>query len=395
MKIIIHRGADEIGGSCIELRHNGKSILLDYGSPLNTDKPTVPQTLAPERVDAIIASHLHQDHIGMADTLDVPIYIGERALAMVREASVWIDSAPALDRAIPYHPLKPFETAGFTITPYPVDHSAFDSYALLIEASGKRVFYSGDFRCSGYASSKTKNLIKSPPENVDVLLMEGTAIGGNTHGNTKEADLIDEIRDNVDKGTGMVLLAASSQNIDRLITAYKAANRLGRKFVVDAYAYSMLKATDVSSILGALNNMPVFLPQHQRVKIKNEQLFDKLCPYSQRIYLENIAEAPEKYIILYRHAHNYIFSADMLKNAIMLYSMWSGYLTGDSGIETFVKQNGLELRHVHTSGHADLAALQDLAAALKPGMLIPVHSENPELYSNYFDNVKLIKEIEI
>lgn len=35
MNILIHRGAEEIGGNCIELEANGKSILLDLGAPLS------------------------------------------------------------------------------------------------------------------------------------------------------------------------------------------------------------------------------------------------------------------------------------------------------------------------------------------------------------------------
>ena len=30
----IHKGTDEIGGSCIELSTNNTTILLDYGTPL-------------------------------------------------------------------------------------------------------------------------------------------------------------------------------------------------------------------------------------------------------------------------------------------------------------------------------------------------------------------------
>jgi len=43
-----------------------------------------------------------------------------------------------------------FTIAGpFTVTPIPTDHSAFDAYMLLIEGAGKRILYTGDFRCHG------------------------------------------------------------------------------------------------------------------------------------------------------------------------------------------------------------------------------------------------------
>ncbi|MFC7483088.1 hypothetical protein ACFQX7_28070 [Luedemannella flava] len=34
MRVRIHRGAREIGGSCVELQAAGESILLDLGRPL-------------------------------------------------------------------------------------------------------------------------------------------------------------------------------------------------------------------------------------------------------------------------------------------------------------------------------------------------------------------------
>ena len=37
MQIVIHRGAHEVGGSCVELSHDGTTILLDVGLPLDCD----------------------------------------------------------------------------------------------------------------------------------------------------------------------------------------------------------------------------------------------------------------------------------------------------------------------------------------------------------------------
>ncbi len=33
MKIKIHKGTDEIGGSCVELKTENTTILIDYGTP--------------------------------------------------------------------------------------------------------------------------------------------------------------------------------------------------------------------------------------------------------------------------------------------------------------------------------------------------------------------------
>ncbi len=42
---------------------------------------------------------------------------------------------------------------------------------------------------------------------------------------------------------GMVLVACSAQNIDRVVTIYRAAKQTGRTLIVDSYAAEVLKAT--------------------------------------------------------------------------------------------------------------------------------------------------------
>src|SRR5690606_19423111 len=69
--LTIHRAADEIGGNCIELEHDGRRLLLDAGSPLVGDGTTVPQGAIPRTLDTskdiagLVISHPHQDHWGL------------------------------------------------------------------------------------------------------------------------------------------------------------------------------------------------------------------------------------------------------------------------------------------------------------------------------------------
>jgi ribonuclease J len=398
MKIIIHRGADEIGGSCIELAHKAGSILLDLGAPLNDEaEAVIPPTVDMGGIRAVIVSHSHHDHVGLVDSLpeSIPVYIGAGAERIMRAAALWISNSVKLSNAAVYLPYKPFQVAGFTVTPYPVDHSAFDSYALLIEAGGKKVFYTGDFRSSGYASYKTKSLLKNPPKDVDALLMEGTTVGSDTHGNAPEESLTDRICNAVRADTGLVFLAASSQNIDRLVTAIKAANKLKRTLVIDNYAYSVLKATEIKSITGALSRVKVFIHRRQKLKIIKDKLFDERPPSRQRVYEDDLIAGEKKYILLYRFAHTETFREAEFKNPLLIYSMWSGYFDRDEAIKKFISDKGFRYEHIHTSGHADVKTLQRLAKAVKPKMIIPVHTEKPEAYMGLFDNVKITKDIEL
>jgi transposase InsO family protein len=57
----------------------------------------------------------------------------------------------------------PFRLGKFEITPFLTDHSAFDAYMLLVEAGGRRILYSGDFRIHGRKSALVDRLMANPP----------------------------------------------------------------------------------------------------------------------------------------------------------------------------------------------------------------------------------------
>ena len=157
MRICIHRGTQEIGGTCIEVEAQGKRIALDVGLPLDApdDEPhenllsPVPGfTEADDTLLGVLISHPHLDHYGLTRHIrpGVPIHIGEAAHRIMCAASDYVPNGHAFDNPHFLANDTPVQIGPFRITPRLVDHSAFDAYSLLVEANGKRVFYSGDFR---------------------------------------------------------------------------------------------------------------------------------------------------------------------------------------------------------------------------------------------------------
>jgi len=177
MKIIIHRGTREIGGSCVELRAQGKSLLLDIGMPLvnedgtrftgeRLDRPVdelVRERLLPDipglygdgpcNVLAIIVSHSHLDHCGLGHfaRADVPVYVTKGTKAVLDINSIFLPNAePLKNAAILPDAWQDFDIGPFTVRAWPVDHSAADAVAFEVVAEGKKVFYSGDLRGHGW-----------------------------------------------------------------------------------------------------------------------------------------------------------------------------------------------------------------------------------------------------
>jgi len=405
MNLTIHRGSKEIGGSCVEVESQGKRLLIDFGLPLDAEgdpKQFLPNVSGLDGNDpsllGILISHPHQDHFGLLELIDPSIKLGIGAAAR----QILTAAGPFMpNRYTPptagwdFESEKQIQIGPFTITPYLVDHSAYDSYALLIEADGKRVFYSGDFRAHGRKGSLFEKMLRNPPKDIDALLLEGTCIGRIETGDAFpteqeiEAEFVQAFTDT----KGLALVQCSAQNIDRIVSVFRACKRTGRTLVIDLYAAAVLEATGNKNLPQSdWEGVALFLPQSQRVKVKKNGWFDLLEEHSShRIYMDAIQQHPEKHTLLFRSLHSGDLERDgNLEEASYIYSQWEGYWGRDSFEKTqsWLKKQGIPKHSIHTSGHAGPADLQKLAKALAPRKLIPIHSFEPGRYSELFENVE-------
>lgn len=282
----------------------------------------------------------------------------------------------------------------FTITPFLVDHSAYDACAVLVEADGKRLFYTGDLRAHGRKSSLFERFVASPPPNVDVLLMEGTCIGREDQDFPTEDDLVPRLADIFRHTKGMPLVWCSGQNIDRIVTIWKACLLADRQFIVDMYTAEILQATGNRRLPQAdWNGMRLFLPRSQKWRIKNEKAFEVVKPYyPHRIYPEHLPEAGSKSVMLFRPSMvRDMEDAGCLNEACVVCSVWPGYVgtEGNRQYLDWVNRRRLPLHRYHTSGHASVPDLRRLRDAFAKAIAVPVHLEDRERFAGLFHGVQL------
>lgn len=406
MRVCIHRGTAEIGGTCIEIESQGSRIVLDAGLPLS-DPTTNPETLIPAvvglrgdsgaDVPTLLISHPHMDHAGLIRYINpqVPVRMGAAGKQILDRTAFWLGHSADSRLHVPWSNGEPFQIHGFTVTPFLVDHSAYDAYALLIEAEGKRLFYSGDFRGHGRKQVLFERMLTKPPGSIDVLFMEGTVIGRESEPRRfpTESDLEQTFREHLQATKGLSMLWTSAQNVDRLVTVYRAALWCGRVLVLDAFTAEMLNATGNPHIpQGDWANIRVYFPDWMRRKIKAGGHFDVLARYrSNRIFLEELAADPAKYVLMFRPSmKEEIGKVIPLTGAQLLYSHWDGYLREDASrsVLAWLKEQGIPMHSVHTSGHASLPDLQRFAEALRPKRLVPIHSFQTSRFEEFFANVE-------
>jgi ribonuclease J len=404
MKLCIHRGAQQIGGSCVELESQGQRLLLDLGLPLESEEnspeflPKVSGLLESDpTLLGVLVSHPHMDHYGLLGHVrpELPVAMGAAARRILEAAAPWVPGAVVPAPGPVLEDRKTFVLGPFQVTPFLVDHSAYDSYALLVEADGKRIFYSGDFRAHGRKGKLYDRMITHPPAGIDVLIMEGSSLGRiglDTTFETEdelEARLVAEIQ----AAEGLALVYASAQNIDRVVTVFRAAKRSGRRLVIDLYNAAILEATGKDSIPQSYwPQVALFIPQYQRIQIKENARFDLLRQHSaHRIYQEDLAADPGAYALMFRPVHQRdLERAGALGGARFIYSMWEGYLDEGSGarVKLWAERLGIPFTRIHTSGHAGPADLKRFAQALAPKVVVPIHSFHPGSFPDLFPNVE-------
>jgi len=424
MNFKIHRGTKEIGGSCVEIWSKSTRVVVDFGMPLvNPDKTqfdsrTIKNFSVKELISkgvlpdikglyeklentALILSHAHQDHFGLIKYVDenCKIYLGKATQELIKIANIFTNQDWKISNNQHFESGKPFVFGDIEITPYLMDHSAFDAYAFLIKADGKSLFYSGDFRVHGRKTKAFDWFSYNIEKNVDYLLLEGTTIGRVNKSFPTESEIETEFVNTFKTSKGINLIYTSGQNIDRLVSIYRACKRTEKTLAIDFYIANVLKElSEFGAIPYPSKNFPeikVFFPYRLSRMISNkgnERLLYRFKDY--KITKEQIGEQFDKTVMIVRPSMlkdlEYIKG---LENGIFIYSMWDGYKkekTTKRFID-FLVGKGMTEKRIHTSGHADRDALKRMVEVLKPKNLVPIHTFEGDEYENIFTGTKVLR----
>lgn len=397
--LTVHRGTHQIGGTCIEIQHtSGERLILDAGRPLDAPEGAnglVPGSLDCSRPATVLISHPHQDHWGVIDRLPAswPIWTGSKSAQLIAIPGELLRRP--LTRAFMTWDSRSrrFDVGAFAVTPILTDHSAFDAYMLLIEADGKRILYTGDFRRHGRKSVLVDRMMANPPADIDVLLMEGTNLGSDKPVRS-ERELEQDFRALFNRTKGRVFVTWSGQNIDRTVTLYRAAKQAGRTLVIDLYTADVLdRISDGTGLpYPGIDNLKVVITKGLRSRYSRngrEDFIERMAPFG--IAARNLVGG--RHVTMLRSALIQDYErAGVVPNADDAYnfSMWNGYRADPyhSAALEWCKRAGSEVADIHTSGHASPADLRAFTTAIQPKVIIPVHGNAWDEHSDRFGNVK-------
>lgn len=421
----IYQG-NQIGGcvTVITYSENNKTIrlMVDYGQSLPGSE--IPDDFeydwANEPVDGVFFTHYHGDHTGRFTEIppEIKLYMGATARKVMINIQTALSFSPNPDvsesakralsilnddnRIIEITENKPvvFELAynanyspkcnTVTITGYSLDHSAYDAYMYLIETPDKSILHTGDFRGHGYRGEALiptiqKHVRRFGKRAVDILVTEGTMMNRSSEKIIAEKDLRREAEKQIQKHK-YVFLICSSTNLDSLASFYSAAHMI-RPYRMRMYTYSEYVCQQLNTFTETAGKRST-LYQFKHVHPLNleKELHHKNWnkPIKQKELMREhgflAIIKPENF------CEKYIDEFLDLK-PIIIYSMWDGYLNPQhkaykADWDSFLKRQeakGVEVKHLHTSGHADAAMIAEVIETVNPMEAIyPIHTENAD-----------------
>ena len=325
--------------------------------------------------------------------------MGAATQRILKAAAPFLPHGFAPDDVLELADRRPLQIGPFRITPYLVDHSAYDAYSLVIEAGARRLFYTGDIRGHGRKGKLFERLLSHPPRPVHAMLMEGSSLGrlGPDQRFPSEDDIEARFAEAF-RIPGFVGVCASAQNIDRMVSIYRACKQTRRTLVLDLYAAEVMAATGNPNIPKAeWANVAVYVPEYQRRHVKRAGRFDLTERYKpHRIFREALTPMAARGVMLFRPAM--LADVDLMPGvwtgARMFWSQWEGYLAGPANNEFREKlaARGVTLEVIHTSGHADIVDLKRLAEKTAPKRLVPIHTFDGDRFAEFFPNVERRKD---
>ncbi len=406
LRISIHRPA-QIGGQITRISTATSSIIIDLGHNLPNNKGDEDPLDNREAIealtagcDAILYTHYHGDHVGLCKHVpsNIPQYIGPIAkrvmeckhskLTYVREIDKSEDgektsrgaeeTLASIRRMKPYKDKKDLWFGDIKVTPYFVSHSAADAHMLLIEAEGKKILHTGDFRGHGLLSKGLEPTLNYYIKHVDVLITEGTMLSRSNEKVRSEHKIGNMARDLM-RQYKYVFIHCSSTDLERLTVFEKAArdSRPNIPIVTDNFQKEVLNI--FSETAG---------------KETDAFIFDIDKIYDYRNYNTKLKNwMKERGFVMFVRATNKfndflddIFPFTNPKQTIFIYSLWDGYITReDTRNDDYIalqkrfqsKEFPATIVPLHTSGHATPETLRKVCEKLRPTIaIIPIHREH-------------------
>ena len=377
-------GVGDIGMNCALYGHAGRWIMVDLGVMFGDEttpgiEVIVPDTAIAEavrdRLDAIVITHAHEDHIGAVPhlwpELGAPVHVTPFSAAFLRR-KLRDEGVEVSVPIVEHRPGERFAAGPFELEYLPLAHSIPEPNALVLRTAAGAVFHTGDWKLDpGPVVGKPVDervFRRLGDEGVAAMVCDSTnaTIDG---ASGSEADLLNSLTDLVASRRNRVAFACFASNVARLDTVSRAAGANGRS--VALVGRSLKRMNEIARQCGYLADIPSFVSeQHSGYLSPSSAVL--ICTGSQgepRAALARIASGSHPHVSL-ESGDTLVFSSRTIPgNERAVARLQDRFLR--MGVEIVTSRDAF----VHVSGHPGCDELRRMYDWIRPKAAVPVHGE--------------------
>jgi ribonuclease J len=380
-------GLGEVGKNLTVYELDDEIVVVDAGLAFPRDEHLGVDLVLPDfsylrdradKVRAVLITHAHEDHVGalpylMRDVRVPEIWATKLTLGLLQSKldEHGLLHAAELREAVPED--DAVQIGSFRAEFVRMAHSVPDTVAILLEAGGRRVLHTGDYKLDhtpvdGLRTDVGK-LAEIGNRGVDLLL--GDSTNAERPGVTGSERLVGEaFRQIIPVREGRILVASFASNVHRMQQAVDVAVETGRKVCV--IGRSMRKNLNIARNLG-------YLEAPDDTFIRPPEL-EELAPHEAMILCTGSQGEPMS--ALTRIAYHDHPAVDLERGDTVILSakpVPGNELRVHDTINRLAKA-GAEVLHqeiapVHVSGHGNAEEIRTILGLVRPKGVMPVHGE--------------------
>jgi ribonuclease J len=393
VRIIPLGGVEEIGRNMTVIETTNDMVVIDMGFAFQDESTPGVDYLLPNtayiearkhKVRAVIITHAHLDHIGAIPYLmrklgNPPMYTREFTSLLVKKRQEEFPHEPQIDMRLVTRN-ENLQFGEIKIKLFAVTHSVPDSMGIIIETVNGDIVYATDLRLDhegGIPNQEEQAEFSTfDTRKVKVLLTDSTNVeapGFSTSNSVVLANIEKIIRET----QGRLIVSMFASMVDRMLTIFEAAEKNGKKVVVDGR--SMKTNLEIIKLSGLFKiNPETIVPIEEMYKYPENKLVILVTGSQGEEFgaLMRIANKSHKYI-----------AGNQNDTILMSSSIIPGNERGVQKLKDLLARQGVYIIHnkmadVHASGHANRDELAWIITHVNPEFFIPIHGHHYMLRVN-------------
>jgi len=329
-----------------------------------------------DRLEAIIITHAHEDHVGAVghlwSRLHAPVLCRPFTAIHARRK---LDEQGHDERTVEIcQPWPETRKLGpFEISFLPVSHSIPEASAIVIDTPAGRVIHTADFKIDptpvvGEAFDRELWQAAARP-GVRALVCDSTNVFSPEPGRS-EATIAPEIAKFVAAQEGMVIATTFASNVARLKSLAMAGASAGRSICLLGRA--MRRMVEASIEAGVLTDFPMTVSPEEATAIPRENLMLIVTGSQGERRAASAQLSRGKYLgLTVDEGDTFLFSSKTIpgneRGVLEVVNAFS-----ELGVDVQDDANG----RYHVSGHANRPDLAEIHEIVQPAMVIPMHGEH-------------------